>query len=106
MKTFVTIAAIVLITAAAAYSRTWYITPDGTGDAPTIQAGIDSAAAADTVLLADGTFTGPKDVSSTARAKTAGSISNLVRARSLFSTVSLSGMDRPASSPETGPVRR
>lgn len=40
-----------------ASSRTWYISPDGGGDAPTIQAGIDSAAA-DTVLLASGTYTG------------------------------------------------
>ena len=33
-------------------AATWYIKPDGTGEAPTIQAGIDSTAAGDTVLLA------------------------------------------------------
>jgi hypothetical protein len=42
--------------AAPASSRTWYILADGTGDAPTIQAGVDSAAAGDLVLVAAGTY--------------------------------------------------
>ena len=37
-------------------ARTWYVTPDGLGDAPTIQAAFDSSAAFDTVLVAPGTF--------------------------------------------------
>ena len=45
--------------ATAVVARTWFVIPDSTGDAPNIQAGIDSASAADTVLLATGTFTGP-----------------------------------------------
>ena len=44
---------LVCLTATFASARTWYILPDGTGDAPTIQAGIDSAAIADTVLVAE-----------------------------------------------------
>ena len=40
-------------------ARTWFVTPDGTGDAPTIQAAVDSARGGDTVLLDNGTFTGP-----------------------------------------------
>lgn len=39
-----------------AQARTWRIRADGNGDAPTIQAGIDSAATRDTVLVATGTY--------------------------------------------------
>lgn len=42
-----------------ATATTWLVRPDGSGDAPTIQAAVDSAAAfQDTVLLAPGTYTG------------------------------------------------
>ena len=47
-----------LITVLSASARTWYILPDGTGDAPTIQAGIDSSAAGDTVVLGTGLYRG------------------------------------------------
>ena len=39
-------------------ATTWHITPDGSGDVPTIQAGLDLALTGDIVELADGTFTG------------------------------------------------
>lgn len=60
MKHFlVTIACVALISTSLP-AATWHITSDGSGDAPTIQAGIDSAAAnGDTLLLGDGFYTGP-----------------------------------------------
>ncbi|MDI6808210.1 MAG: right-handed parallel beta-helix repeat-containing protein [Candidatus Eisenbacteria bacterium] len=50
--------AIILVASVSADAGTWRIKPDGTGDAPTIQAGIDLAAPGDIVLLADGVYEG------------------------------------------------
>ncbi len=38
--------------------RIWYVSPDGSGDAPTIQAAIDFAHHGDTILLLSGTYRG------------------------------------------------
>jgi predicted outer membrane repeat protein len=45
-----------LAAAAPAAARTWRVAPDGTGDAPTIQAAVDSARAGDLVLAAPGRY--------------------------------------------------
>jgi hypothetical protein len=41
-----------------AWGRTWYVDTDGTGDVPDIRTGIASASEGDTLLLADGVYTG------------------------------------------------
>jgi hypothetical protein len=41
-----------------AFSTTYVVRPDGTGDFPTIQAAIDAASDGDVIALADGTFQG------------------------------------------------
>jgi hypothetical protein len=58
MKT-INVAWIVILVAGlagSALSRTWYVRPDGSGDAPTIFAAIDSAAAGDIIEMACGTY--------------------------------------------------
>ena len=39
------------------HARTWYVTPNGTGQAPTIQAAVDSSTDGDEVVLAPGIYT-------------------------------------------------
>jgi len=47
---------VILIPVCGAFARTWNVNSTGTGDAPTIQAGIDSASAGDTVKVVGGTY--------------------------------------------------
>ena len=47
---------LLLILAKPIFARTWYIKADGSGDASSIQSGINNAASGDTILLAAGIF--------------------------------------------------
>ncbi|MEZ5066636.1 MAG: right-handed parallel beta-helix repeat-containing protein [bacterium] len=47
------------LSSGSALAATFLIRPDGTGDLPTIQDGIDAADSGDVISLADGTFRGP-----------------------------------------------
>ena len=49
---------IFLFASSAAWARDWLIAPDGSGDAPTIAAAIDSCQGDDRIILLDGVFTG------------------------------------------------
>lgn len=73
---FVIFSAMIFV-AASASAATWIIKPDGSGDAPTIQAGIDSAANGDVVELTDGVFTGDgnRDIDFQGKAITVRSVS-------------------------------
>ncbi|MCU0610380.1 MAG: hypothetical protein MUE60_01150 [Candidatus Eisenbacteria bacterium] len=48
----------VLAMAPLAYSATFWVEPDGSGDYPTIQAAINAASPSDEIVLGDGVFTG------------------------------------------------
>jgi hypothetical protein len=54
----IAIAMAVALLVPAAGATTYLVTPDGTGDFPTIQAAINAAVNGDLILLADGTFAG------------------------------------------------
>jgi hypothetical protein len=64
MKTQITILTLVLLTTTTlvAGAATYRIKDDGTGDAATIQDGMNTALSGDTLLLAPGTFTGTGNV--------------------------------------------
>jgi hypothetical protein len=58
VRTGLSVVALVAIAASSSLAARHVVRPDGSGDFPNIQAAINAAAHGDTVLLADGTFTG------------------------------------------------
>jgi len=57
-RSLVLLSVCLLLSAGLCWGHTIYVKPDGTGNAPTIGAAMDSAAGGDTLLLASGTFVG------------------------------------------------
>jgi predicted outer membrane repeat protein len=58
MRTVTLAAALLSVCSVSAIAEAYVVSPDGTGDFPTIQAAIDAAANGDVIALTDGTFTG------------------------------------------------
>ena len=55
-KVLLMLTMLLIISPDSSFARTWYVLPDSTGDAPTIQAAIDSSGDDDSVLVAAGTY--------------------------------------------------
>lgn len=53
------ILSLILLPPATGAARTWIVSPDGGGDAPTIAAAIDSMSSYDRIELLDGVYSGP-----------------------------------------------
>lgn len=51
-----TLSATLALLSGPARTRTWYVNISGTGDAPTIEAAVDSAVSGDTVLVGPGHY--------------------------------------------------
>ena len=68
---------LIVLPPATAFSSVWVVHPDGSGDAPTIGAAIDSIQSDGIIELADGVFTGPgnRDLNSQEKAILVRSIS-------------------------------
>ncbi|MFN8179079.1 MAG: right-handed parallel beta-helix repeat-containing protein [bacterium] len=58
MRVSVLVGCALLVAACPAFSATIHVSPDGSGDYPTIQAAIEGASSGDEILLSDGVFTG------------------------------------------------
>lgn len=58
MRTWILTACLLSCLCISALAETYVVSPDGTGDFPTIQAAIDAAINGDIIALTDGTFTG------------------------------------------------
>ena len=56
MRSLGCLALLLYLWAGIAFATSYLITPDGTGDFPTIQAAIDAAGGGDIIQLADGTL--------------------------------------------------